>query len=94
MEKNYNIVENLEYKQCKYCHQPMKKVECAKEEKCNKYSFTIHEVITFILWFISLFFNSYKEKLEKHKFKITCVNRDCIGYLDDCYVNKYLFNIN
>ncbi len=88
MSKVLGRFEEREYGQCKYCHQTMKKVDCAKEGKNTEYDFSIHEFITFVLWLVSLFFSSYKEKLEKHKFKITCVNKDCIGYLDGCYVNK------
>ena len=83
-------MENIKYEPCKYCHKTMKKVNCAEEEQNIDYAFSIHEFVTFVLWFVSLFKHSYKEKLEKHKFKITCVNKDCIGYLDGCYVNKHI----
>ena len=73
---------------CKYCHKPLKKIECPKEDEDSEYGMNIHELVTFILWFISLFVTSYKKKLEEHKFKITCVNEDCIGYFDGCMVNK------
>ena len=73
---------------CKYCHKPLQKIECPKEDENSEYDMNIHEFVTFILWFISLFVTSYKKKLEEHKFKITCVNEDCIGYLDGCMVNK------
>ena len=86
--------EDIEYEKCKYCHQAMQKVDCAKKHENNviddehDYTFSIHEFITFLLWVISLFVSSYKEKLEQHKYKITCVNKDCLGYLNGCYVNR------
>jgi len=80
----------MENQLCKYCKQPKEKIDCAKYDKgCYDCVFSIHEGITFILFILSLFFSSYKEKLEKHKYKVTCVNKDCIGYLDGCYVNKW-----
>jgi len=84
------LVEDLHKISCKYCHHILKKVDCAKQEENDDYDFSIHEVISFVLWIISFFIHSYKDKLEKHKFKTTCVNKDCIGYLDGCYVNKYM----
>jgi len=73
---------------CKYCHKPLEKIKCPKEDEDSEYAMNIHESVTFILWLISLFVTSYKKKLEEHKFKTTCVNEDCIGYLDGCMVNK------
>jgi hypothetical protein len=84
------LVEDLHKISCKYCHHMLKKVDCAKEGGSDDDDFSIHEVISFVLWIISFFIHSYKDKLEKHKFKTTCVNKDCIGYLDGCYVNKYM----
>ena len=86
------IKEKVEYDLCQYCHKPKQKVDCVKEGRRLMGSidgYSIHEFIAFILWFLSLFFKSYKKKLEEHRFKITCANKDCIGYLDGCYVNKY-----
>ena len=74
---------------CKYCHKPLEKIDCAKYEKSDEYAFSIHESITFVLYLISLFLPSYRDKLEKHKYKITCINKDCIEYLKGCYVNKH-----
>ena len=74
---------------CQYCHKQLEKIECPKENGNGEYSMNIHEVISVILWFISLFVASYKKRLKEHKFKITCINEDCIGYLDGCMVNKY-----
>ena len=82
-------------KNCKYCRQPLQEVDCAK---CNKVigdlGLSIHEVITFIYWVISLFIGSYKDKLIKHKYKTTCVNKDCINYLKGCWVNKHLYTFS
>ncbi len=86
------IKEETEYDLCQYCHKPKQKVDCVKEGRrlmCGEDGYSIHEFTSAVLWFISLFFKSYKEKLEAHRFKVTCVNKDCIGYLDGCYVNKH-----
>ena len=80
---------NSDTQLCKYCHKPLEKVECSKFNDSSEYDISFHEFFTFILWFISLFIDSYKKKLKEHKFKITCTNKDCIGYLDGCMVNKY-----
>ena len=58
---------------CQYCHKQLEKIECPKENGNGEYSMNIHEAVTFILWFISLFVASYKKRLKEHKFKITCM---------------------
>lgn len=83
--QNENETRNL----CKYCHKLLEKVDCAKYEQSDEYAFSIHEVITFVLYVISLFLPSFRDKVEKHKYKITCTNKDCIEYLKGCYVNKH-----
>jgi len=80
---------NKKEKSCQYCHKKLERIECSKFDNISEYDISIHEVITFVFWLISLFISSYKKKLEEHKFKITCINKDCIGYLDGCMVNKY-----
>ena len=79
-------MENLP---CKYCHKPQEKVECSKYHEDDEYDFSIHEVITFVLFTISVFLPSFKKKLDKHKYKMTCTNKDCIDYLKGCYVNRH-----
>ena len=85
------IKEKVEYELCQYCHKPKQKVDCIKvgrELMCDD-CYSIHEATSGLLWFLSLFFNSYKKRLEAFRFKVTCANKDCIGYLDGCYVNKH-----
>jgi hypothetical protein len=74
---------------CAYCHMPQEKVECSKYENNDEYDFSFHEVITFVLSIISIFLPSFKKKLNNHKYKITCTNKDCIDYLKDCYVRRH-----
>jgi len=84
-------LENSEYGICKYCHKPKQKVDCIKEGRKlmgSEDGYSFHEAIAFVLWFLSLFFDSFKKRLDNHKFKVTCYNKDCIGYLEGCYVNK------
>jgi len=88
MDKS-NKNENRTVLLCQYCHKKLKKVECSKFNDDTESDVSFHEVVTFLFWVLSLFIVSYKKKLEEHKFKITCVNKDCIGYLDGCMVNKY-----
>ena len=84
-----NKKENSRVLLCQYCRKKLEKVECSKECDDSEDGMDIHEIVTFVFWIISLFISSYKKKLEEHKFKITCINKDCIGYLDGCMVNKY-----
>ena len=81
--------EDNSVKSCQYCHKKLEKVECSRFNNSSEYDISFHEIVTFVFWFVSLFIASYKEKLKAHKFKITCTNKDCIGYLNGCMVNKY-----
>ena len=74
--------EEKNVKSCQYCRKKLKRIDSLEEDENSEYNINIHELITFILWFISLFLVSYKKRLEEHKLKMTCINKDCIGYLD------------
>jgi len=73
---------------CQYCHQPLQRLECACYDDEDSEYISIHACKGGVLWFLSLFLPSYKKRLEEHRFKITCANEECIGYLDGCMVNK------
>jgi len=75
---------------CPYCKKPLETIECAKYH-ADEDTFSFHEAITFVLYVISLVLPSFRKRLNDHKYKTTCTNKDCIGYLDGCYVNKHYF---
>lgn len=73
---------------CKYCKHQLEEVECAKYDEYEECDFSFHEVIGFVYWILSFVLSSYKIKLNEHKYKITCINIDCIGYLAGCVIQK------
>jgi len=78
---------------CKYCKKDLQKIDCLKFNKNIEDTISIHSAIVLLLTIVSFIYKPAKTALAKFRYKITCVNKDCIGYLDECCcVNKYAFS--
>lgn len=72
-----------------YCRKEFAKYDCAKLKQKDGFFDTLINIwlfieIPFIFIFAYLFGKSVDRKLEKRGTVYTCVNEDCIGYLDEC----------
>ena len=77
-------------KTCNYCRRKFAKYNCAKLRQEDDFFDTLINIwllieIPFIFISAYLFRKSKDDKLEKRGIVYTCVNEDCIGYLDECH---------
>ncbi len=81
---------------CKYCKEPLKKVDCLKFDRNScEFSFksiacelSIHKAISIILYIISIFYKAYRVKYMNFRYKKVCANKNCLAYLDGCFISK------
>ena len=78
------------HKICKYCRKDFAKYECSKLKDKDGFLDTLINIwlfieIPFVFIFAYLFGKSKEYKLEKKGTVYTCVNDECIGYLDECH---------
>jgi len=83
---------------CKYCKKDLQKIDCLKYSKDTQDGVSIHKVIVILLTMISYIYKPAKSTLANFRYKTTCTNKDCIGYLDGCccvnkHSNSYEFKI-
>ena len=78
---------------CKYCNRDLQKIDCLKYSKDIEDTISIHKAIVLFLSIVSFFYMPAKNILSSFRYKITCINRDCIGYLDKCCCVNKLYKI-
>jgi len=75
---------------CNYCKKEFAKYDCTKLKQEDSFFDTLINIwlfieIPFIFIFGYLFSKSKDHKLKKRGTVYTCINEDCIGYLDECH---------
>ena len=67
-------------KNCKYCQIPLVNVKCPKNSETSTSIGSGCWILSTILAILLFIF-----RFDKDKTKLTCNNKDCIGYLENCF---------